>query len=215
MKHHNINRTKSHFDREIEFLEKRYYDSHKFFRHTLTAISSVIIFVTILISVLSIISSNKIDSAIERMDKRFNELSGKVPSVEINFENRPIDGQIIDLTSPDSVYLLPKIEFINTGSGQSTFPSISLYFSDEVKLLTRNIWLIGQSNDDYYKFLYELNTSQSYTPDLRVIFPGETDYLPEFKFVPLLNISIIKCKIIVFQENIPSISQFKIRLTSK
>jgi hypothetical protein len=140
MKHRNITRTKSQTEREIEFLEKRYYDAHKFFRHTLTAISSVIIFVTLLISVLSIISSNKIDSAIERMDKRFNELSGKVPSVEINFENIPIDGQIIDLTSPDSVYVFPKIEFFNKGSGQSTFPAISLYFSDNVKLLTRNIW---------------------------------------------------------------------------
>jgi hypothetical protein len=140
MKHRNITRTKSQTEREIEFLEKRYYDAHKFFRYTLTAISSVIIFVTLLISVLSIISSNKIDSAIERMDKRFNELSGKVPSVEINFENIPIDGQIIDLTSSDSVYVFPKIESFNKGSGQSTFPAISLYFSDNVKLLTRNIW---------------------------------------------------------------------------
>lgn len=62
---------------EIKFYEKRFNDANRFFKHTLTAISTVIIFVTILVSVLAIISSNRVESSIERIEDRFNELSKK------------------------------------------------------------------------------------------------------------------------------------------
>lgn len=197
-------------DKEIEFYEKRFDDANRFFKHTLTAISTVIVFATILVSVLAIVSSSRVDSAIDRMEKRFNELANKIPSIDVLFNGNTLNNQVIEIASIDSVFILPKIEFYNNGNGGSTFPSITLFFSKKVQLLTRNIWLEDETEDEIYRNRFEMNTSANYTPDLRVIFPGETDYLPEFKFVKPQNIKELKVKIVINYENTPIVSRFSL-----
>lgn len=46
-----LRRQNSKHEKEIEFYEKRFDDANRFFKHTLTAISSVIVIVTILVTV--------------------------------------------------------------------------------------------------------------------------------------------------------------------
>lgn len=202
-------------DKEIEFYEKRFDDANRFFKHTLTAISTVIVFATILVSVLAIVSSSRVDSAIDRMEKRFNELANKIPSIDVLFNGNTLNNQVIEIASKDSVYILPKIEFYNIGNGGSTFPSITLFFSTKVQLLTRNIWLEDETEDEIYRNRFEMNTSANYTPDLRVIFPGETDYLPEFKFVKPKNIKELKVKIVINYENTPIVSRFSLNFNKE
>ena len=202
-------------DKEIEFYEKRFDDANRFFKHTLTAISTVIVFATILVSVLAIVSSSRVDSAIDRMEKRFNELANKIPSIDVLFNGNTLNNQVIEIVSKDSVYILPKIEFYNSGNGGSTFPSITLFFSTKVQLLTRNIWLEDETEDEIYRNRFEMNTSANYTPDLRVIFPGETDYLPEFKFVKPQNIKELKVKIVINYENTPIVSRFSLNFNKE
>jgi len=197
-------------DKEIEFYEKRFDDANRFFKHTLTAISAVIVIVTILVSVLAIVSSSRVDSAIDRMEKRFNELANKVPSIDVFYNGNLLNNQVIEISSKDSIFLFPKIEFYNSGNGGSTFPSITLFFSEKVKLLTRYIWIEDDTGDEIYKTRFELNTSANYTPDLRLIFPGESDYLPEFKFVMPQSITELKCKIAVNYENTPIVTRFSL-----
>ena len=200
---------------EIKFYEKRFDDANRFFKHTLTAISSVIVVITLFISVLTIVSSSRVDSAIDRMERRFNELANKIPSLDVLLNGSTLNNQDVEISSKDSVFLLPKIEFYNSGNGGSTFPAITLFFSERVKLLTRNIWLEDETGDEIYKVRFEMNTSANYTPDLRVIFPGETDYLPEFKFIRPDDIRELKCKITVNYENTPIISRFVLTLENE
>jgi hypothetical protein len=149
------------------------------------------------------------------MEKRFNELANKVPSIEVLYNGNTINNQAIEISSVDSIFTLPKIEFYNSGNGGSTFPSISIFFSDRIKLLTRNVWLEDETDDEIYKLRFEMNTSANFTPDLRVIFPGETDYLPEFKFVKPLNTNKVKMKIVVNYENTPIVSRFDLIFVSQ
>ena len=208
MKYENNN---SNFEKE--FYEKRFDDANRYFKFTLTVISSVIILVTLLIGLLSVIASNRVDNTVERMEKRFNELTIKSPSLELYYKNEPLNNQEITLNSKDSIYFMPKIEFYNNGNGASTFPSITLAISDSIQLLTRNIWLSENfinDDDNEYNYFYELYTSHTYTPDLRVIFPGERDYFPEFKFSVPQHLTELDCELIIHQENEPTYSRFNL-----
>lgn len=62
---------------KIEFLNKKLEDTHTFFKHTLSAITVIFIFVGIIITVLSISSKTEINNAIDRMERKFEILSGQ------------------------------------------------------------------------------------------------------------------------------------------
>lgn len=84
----------------LEFLEKRYQDSHRFFRHTLSVITIIFLFVGIIITVLSIVSKQEVSDAIKEMERKFEILVGQAlrkPLIEVYFENKPITGKTTNI----------------------------------------------------------------------------------------------------------------------
>jgi len=209
-------------ENERSFSEKRWKDALTFYKLTLTIISSIIIFVSIIIGLVSYTSKRDVDEAIKDMQAQFKDLQKQtvtIPNIEIKYHGRLLDNQVIDLItnkdSEPSTYTLSKIELFNKGNGQTTYPSINLFFADSIHYVPNpqlNIWVKIQSNDDYYKYGYQIRIDNWDTPDLTVIYPQESDYLMDFNFTAPSQLNELQCQAVVYYENGPASSSFTLRL---
>lgn len=88
---------------EKSFSEKRWNDALSFYKLTLTIISTIILFVSIIVGLFTLNSKNDVDNAIKDMRTQFKELKDEtitMPDIEIKYHGRLLDNQIIDLIPP-------------------------------------------------------------------------------------------------------------------
>jgi hypothetical protein len=117
----------------LTVIEKKYEEAHRFFKHTLSAITIIFLFVGIFIAILSISSKNEVNDAIREMERKFEILSGqalKKPEIQIFYNDEPIGGKKIDIESKsENSILLNGFYLKNIGDNVASDISINFYFS--------------------------------------------------------------------------------------
>lgn len=206
---------------EKSFSEERWKDALSFYKLTLTIISTILIIISLIVGFLSYTSKKDVDEAIKDMHTQFKELqkqSIKMPNIEIKYQGRLLENQIIDIIankdSKPPTYTLSNIELFNKGNGQTTYPSINLFFADSISYVPipqLNIWATIQSNEVYYKYGYQIRIDNWDTPDLTIIYPKESDYIMDFNFTIPSQLNELQCQAAVFYENGPISANFTLR----
>lgn len=122
---------------KLEFLQKRYEDAHRYFKFTLTVITLIFLFVGVIVTVLSIASKSDINEAINRMDRRFEVLSGealKKPEIKLFYDGEPISGRSIDIArNSGEVISLKDFDLKNVGNRTAENIRIKFYFSIPIR----------------------------------------------------------------------------------
>jgi hypothetical protein len=218
----NNNKINKESENEQLYSEKRWNDALTFYKLTLKIISTIILFISIVIGYVSISSKVEIDTAIQKMETQFKELREqniKEPDIEIKHQGRSLDAQILNLVSNTdttlSTYTLSNIVLFNNGNGSTVYPSINLFFADSIDYVPDprlQIWVVTETDDDYYKYGYQIRLDNYDTPDLTVIYPKESDPLMDFNFNITSRINELRCKVVVYTDNIPASATFTLRL---
>ena len=128
---------KENFDSKIVNLENRIDDLHGFFKTHLTVITIILAIAALILSYLSLTSKREVKDAIDEMEKKFEMLSNqalKTPHLAILYNERPLEGTLINIPIRDNRYFdLKGILIKNVGDGINSFVSYKLFFSQEIK----------------------------------------------------------------------------------
>ncbi len=200
-------RTNHDIELRLEFLEKRYKDAHGYFKHTLTAITIIFLFVGLFVTGLSIISKKEINDAIANMERKFDILSGealKKPEIELFYDDRPIGGRSIDIELPTNALILLKAFHIkNEGDREADDITIKFYFSIPIRSVTTIIAEGHLSGDPWGTSV----SADKEFPGLLVYYesialdPGETYSIFGFQAAigeQFRNLEKIDSKIVIF-----------------
>ncbi len=138
MGNNNYNNLKQELELRIKSLEDKQKESHQFFKHTLTAITIIFIFVGIIIAVLSISSKKEISDATREMERKFEVLSNQAlikPKLEIFYNGQPISGNTLTIEDYSNLTIpLDKIFIKNIGSKSAQDISINIHLSKNIHL---------------------------------------------------------------------------------
>lgn len=133
MGNNNDNNLKQELELRIKSLEDEQEKSHRFFKHTLTAITSIFIFVGVLLTVLSLFSKKEISDATREMERKFEVLSNQAlikPKLEIFYNGQPISGNTLTIEDYSNLTIpLDKISINNIGSKSAQDISINIHLS--------------------------------------------------------------------------------------
>jgi len=125
-----------HLESQIQNLSQRYEDSHRFFKHILSAITIIFIFISIIITVLSISSRNEIDDAIKEMERKFEILSGQAlrePKIDIYFQDNLITNRTISIKTASTNWInVDSLYLKNNGDKIAKEISIKFYLSQGI-----------------------------------------------------------------------------------
>ena len=152
---------KSEIELRLEFLEKRYQDAHRFFRHILSAITIIFLFVGIIMTVLSIVSKQEVTDAIKDMERKFEILAGQAltkPLVEVYFENKPITGKTTNIefgferSLGGHAVRFPGLFIKNIGDKKAEDVTFHFYFSKKINEMGR------MDDEGHYTLLYNENS---------------------------------------------------------
>jgi len=111
------------------------------------------------------------------------------------YNDFPLIGNVIDIRkNNEGIISLPTIIIFNTGSKESTLPSINISFSEEIITIGSD-WVSTMNFDQSYTSSFQLELG-SVREDLAVIKPGERDILTSLLFrLKESQVNVIKCKI--------------------
>jgi hypothetical protein len=202
--------------RDIPFYEKRFDDALTFYKLTLKIITFIFVFASVFIGLFTWSAKDELNSAIQNIEKRFL----KIPDIYLYYKGKPLEGHVIPISGNknDSIatYSFPEIEIQNRGSGASIHPSINICFVDSIySYKEKKVWFSVGTEDEYYKYKYQILMSTFDTPDIRTIFPSESEYIKPFTFTVNKDNNEMKCKIEVFTEGDPAIAYFTLKLSNK
>ena len=160
-------------------------------------------------------SDTEMKDKISDFKSDFEKLAGetmKTPSLEILYLGTLLRGQIIELKKGGDGWIeMPSIVVFNSGTKESTLPSINISFSEEIQI--NGEWRNTVSFDPNYKNQYQLELSGA-RDDLSIIKVGEYDRLEPFKIkLTSAQVSSLRCKLEIFYEaTLTAVAVFSIKL---
>lgn len=133
----------------IKSLEDEQEKTHRFFKYILTAITSIFIFVGVLLAILSIFSKTEVSNAVRDMERKFEVLSNQAlikPKLEIFYDGQPISGNTETIEDCSSLTIpLDKIFIKNIGSKSAQDISINIHLSKKLD----SVQTAGPNNSSY------------------------------------------------------------------
>ncbi len=147
----------------LKHVEDRQKESHDFFKHILTAISIVIGFVGIIITVLSISAKKDVDSAISEMWRKFEVLSNRAleqPEIAAYYDGKQVIDSVINIKEYDEFTIpMERLRIVNIGKKPTNEITVKILSEkrlaaiDQVEenVIHTGVWKIERSPNDNYQ----------------------------------------------------------------
>lgn len=161
-------------------------------------------------------SNTELKDKISDFKSDFEKLAGetlKKPVLEILYLGSPLQGQFIESKKATDGWLdSPSIIIFNSGTKESTIPSINLSFSEDITDITGD-WRKTTTSDPNYKCQYQLELN-GMSDDLAVIKVGESDRFEPFRInLNSIDVNLLRCKLEIFyEETLPAVAVFSIKI---
>jgi hypothetical protein len=171
---------------------------------------------------LQLLVEGRLDTKLKDFEDRFDKLSGetlKKPNLQIKYQGKFLDQQVIHIAKSQKGFLLPQISIENNGEREVTLPSINIFFSTNIEKLNlkpehgfiESYWEERPSSETMYPKQFEY-VIYGVREDLATISPKEVDNISATEILGISDsVTEIDCMMkVYYATQPPAVARFRL-----